>query len=113
MMGDGFICLLLGSFDPLPHMTIYISSTGLYAPLRMYVAYTVIIYTIPEQFTAIGPPSFIWRGGGGREGKQKKTTRFFNTFIPVYIHIHIQYQTSKSNISKTVRDREKVSMEVR
>ena len=36
-----------------------------------------------------------------------------NTFIPVYIHIHIQNQTLKSNISKTVRDREKVSMEVR
>ena len=36
-----------------------------------------------------------------------------NTFIPVYIHIHIQNQILKSNISKTVRDREKVSMEVR
>ena len=36
-----------------------------------------------------------------------------NTFIPVYIHIHIQTQTLKSNISKTGQDREKVSMEVR
>ena len=26
-----------------------------------------------------------------------------NTFIPVYIHIHIQNQILKSNISKTVR----------
>ena len=30
-----------------------------------------------------GPPSFIWRGGGGA----KKVST--NTFIPVYIHIHI------------------------
>ena len=36
-----------------------------------------------------------------------------DTFIPVYIHIHIQYQTLKSNISKTGQDREKVSIEVR
>ena len=49
-------------------------------------------------------------GGRGRGGEAKKTTRFFNTFFPVYIHI--QYETSKSNLSKTVRDREKVSMEV-
>ena len=75
----------------------------------------IIIIIIPEQFTAIGPTQLYLkgrrRGEGG--GSKKKTTRFFNTFIPVYIHIHIQYQTSKSNISKTVRDREKVSMEVR
>ena len=32
-----------------------------------------------------------------------------NTFIPVYIHIHIHTQTLKSNISKTGQDREKVS----
>ena len=25
----------------------------------------LIKFNIPEQFTAIGPPSFIWRGGGG------------------------------------------------
>ena len=40
-----------------------------------------------------GPPSFIWRGGGGGgggegEGEGQKKVR--NTFIPVYIHIHIQ-----------------------
>ena len=34
-----------------------------------------------------------------------------NTFIPVYIHI--RNQTLKSNISKTVGDREKESIEVR
>ena len=43
-------------------------------------------------------------------GFQKKLS---NTFIPVYIHIHIQTQTLKSNISKTGQDRKKVSMEVR
>ena len=58
------------------------------------------------------PALFEREGEGGGEAN-KKTTRFFNTVIPVYIHIHIQNQTSKSNISKTVRDREKVSMEVR
>ena len=36
-----------------------------------------------------------------------------DTFIPVYIHIHIHTQTLKSNISKTGQDREKVSKEVR
>ena len=56
------------------------------------------------------PALFEGEGGGGGA---KKTTLFFNTFIPVYIHIHIQNQTLKSNISKTVRDREKVSMEIR
>ena len=44
------------------------------------------------------------RGGGAKKG---------GIIIPVYIHIHIQNQTLKSNISKTVRYREKVSMEVR
>ena len=40
-------------------------------PLQLlYYRTTVIIFNlIPEQFTAIGPPSFIWRGGG--EGQKK------------------------------------------
>ena len=29
-------------------------------------------HVIPEQFTVIGPPSFIWRGGGGGGEGQKK-----------------------------------------
>ena len=33
---------------------------------------------IPEQFTAIGPPSFIWRGRGGGGEEQKKL--WWNTF---------------------------------
>ena len=36
-----------------------------------YVLYIIII--IPEQFTAIGPLSFIWRvGEGGGEGQKIK-----------------------------------------
>ena len=74
--------------------------------LLIFVDFLFNYKIIPEQFTAIGPPSFIWRGGGGAK-------KVRDTFIPVYIHIHIQYQTLKSNISKTGQDREKVSMEVR
>ena len=45
-----------------------------------------------------------------RGGAKKVRKKVRNNFIPDYIHI--QNQTLKSNISKTVRDREKVSMEV-
>ena len=78
-----------------------------------YSAYSSLIQQslIPEQFTVKAHPALFEGEGGG--GSKKNTTRFFNTFIPVYIQIHIQNETSKSNISKTVRDREKVSMEVR
>ena len=61
---------------------------------------------IPEQFnTAIGPPSFIWRGGGGGEGGGGGAKKVRNTFIPVYIHIHIQNHTkqTKSPIFWTAR----------
>ena len=69
---------------------------------------------IPEQFTVKAHPALFEGDGGGEEGEEEqKTTLIFITFIQVYIHIHIQNQTLKSNISKTVRDREKVSMEVR
>ena len=50
---------------------------------------------------------------GFRMGEEKSEEKVRDTFIPVYIHIHIQTYTLKSNISKTVRDREKVSMKVR
>ena len=55
----------------------------------------------PEQFTVKAHPALF---EGGEEGEGQKKVRN-NTFIPVYIPIHIQNQTLKSNISKTVRDR--------
>ena len=37
---------------------------------------------IPEQFTAIGPPSFIWRGGGRGEGQKKLWWHTFQRLRP-------------------------------
>ena len=53
-----------------------------------------LLFNIPEQFTvkAQCPPSIIWRGGGRGEGGAKKVR---NTFIPVYIDIHIQNPKTK------------------
>ena len=51
-------------------------------------------------------------GDGGRGEREDPKNEAL--YIPVYnIDIHIQNQTLKSNISKTVRDREKVLIEVR
>ena len=36
---------------------------------------TIVVILILEQFTAIGPPSFIWRGGG--EGQKKIVVEHF------------------------------------
>ena len=68
----------------------------------------------PEEFLSAGdfdlacegPLSFIWEG---EEGQKNKGTLLFQSTVD----IHIQNQTLKSYISKTVRDREKVSMKVR
>ena len=43
-----------------------------FAPLEITERYNDRI--IPEQFTAIGPPSFIWRGGGGAKKIEKEHT---------------------------------------
>ena len=55
---------------------------------------------IPEQFTVKDNPA-LFEGEGEEGGGAKKVRN--NTLFPVYIHI--QNQTLKSNISKTVRDR--------
>ena len=46
--------------------------------------------------------------GRGREGRIQKVRHYICQFT---IDIHIQNQTLKSNISKTVRDKETVSVE--
>ena len=51
---------------------------------------TILFIDIAEQFTVKAHPA-LFEG----EGRGKKVR---NTFIPVYIHIHIQNQTLKSNI---------------
>ena len=63
---------------------------------------------IPEQFTVKAQPALFKGRGRGRIQK----IRHYNIFQST-IDIHIQNQTLKSNISKTVRDREEVSIEVK
>ena len=55
--------------------------------LKLALWSKIRFYFIPEQFTVKAHPAlFEEEGGGEGEGQQKVR----NTFIPVYIHIHIQ-----------------------
>ena len=117
------LCVWLAQLSP-RLIDLFFNRKVFYIPKKLSIKNVKIVIIFFILFLSLS--SLLWRptqlylkgrgrgeGRGEREEKQKKTTRFFNTFIPVYIHIHIQNETSKSNISKTVRDREKVSMEVR
>ena len=63
----------------------------------------------PEQFTVKAHPALFEGEGRGRRGSQILRHYIFLSTID----INIQNQTLESNISRTVRDREKKSIEVR
>ena len=54
------------------------------------------------------------RGGGGEGGRRaKKSEEHFYSSLHSHSHSKPKNQTLKSKISKTVRDREKVSIKIR